>query len=163
MAMVFTACDTKTENANNETTTDNTETTEEVKGTTYEGEKFTLVYPESFKETYKSEEMVNASSEDGAIKLDATFNDMGPTLDQLKVYAENYSGMMKSQGATVEEPNIDGNNLTIKSIKDGEVNMHFVVMKEDKIGVSGSLKYPEDKAGECEPMIKNIMSSIKFK
>lgn len=182
VAMMFTACGNNTENNQTETTASNIEAEatandntgneatntndgagQEYKAAKFEGTHFTLDYPESFKVTYQSTGTFNAKSEDGKVKLDATYNDMGPTIDQLKEYANNYIGMMKNGGSTVEEPKIDGKNLTIKSVKDEIVNMHYVVLKEDEIGVTGSLKYPENKSSECEALLKNIMNSITFK
>lgn len=140
-----------------------TEAVETITGITYDGAKFSITYPEGWKETWASEETLNASSEDGTVKLDATFNDMGPALSELGTYAENWTGMMENQGSTVEKPKIDGKLLTIRSIKDGEVNYHFVIMKEDKIGIAGSLKYPEAQAAEWDGKVAAIAKSVAFK
>ncbi|MBR6374901.1 MAG: hypothetical protein IKR91_01525 [Alloprevotella sp.] len=48
-------------------------------------------------------------------------------------------------------------------MKDGETEIHFVVMKEDRIGISGSLKFKSEKLADYEPVVKSIMNSIKFK
>lgn len=130
---------------------------------TFEADHFTITYPATMKQTYASRGTVNAKAEDGSCKLDATYNDMGPKLDQLKTYAGNYVGMMKNGGSTVDEPKIDGKMITIRSVKDDEVNLHFVVMKEDEIGVSGSLKCNKDKETECQQVLQAMMSSITFK
>ena len=135
----------------------------EVKGTKFEGANFTLTYPEALKETYSSDEMINAGNEDGSIALDATYNDMGPAISELKTYLDNYASVLMKD-AKMEDSNIDGKTLTAKFVKeDGSVNMHFVVMKEDKIGVSGSLKCNKDKEEEAKGYVDSIIKSITFK
>ena len=163
-AMTLTSCGKKdaTGEAKSE---EKTEETTPANFTVSESEKFSIAYPDIMKETLNRGNVVNASSEDGSCRIDATFNDHGPAISELNKYAENYPYMIKSldKDATIEKANIQGNVLTIKSISEGEVNLHFVVMKEDKIGIAGSLKCKEDKISEYEKYLKPIMNSIKFK
>jgi len=168
-AMIFAACGNKNAApAESEAANEATEAAEapevEVKGTKFEGAKFTLTYPEALKETFASEETLNARNEDSSIALDATFNDMGPAVAELKTYLDNYTSMMKNMDANLEDSKIDGKILTAKYVKEnGDANLHFVVMKEDKIGVSGSLKFSKDKAEEAKGYIDSIIKSIQFK
>lgn len=171
-AMIFAACGNKNAApAESEAANEANEATEaaeapevEVKGTKFEGAKFTLTYPEALKETFASEETLNARNEDSSIALDATFNDMGPAVAELKTYLDNYTSMMKNMDANLEDSKIDGKILTAKYVKEnGDANLHFVVMKEDKIGVSGSLKFSKDKAEEAKGYIDSIIKSIQFK
>ena len=162
-AMILAACGNKSAApAEGENDKDAPET--EVKGTKFEGAKFTLVYPEALKETFASEETLNARNEDSSIALDATYNDMGPAVAELKTYLDNYTSMMKNMDATLEDSKIDGKTLTAKFVKEnGDANLHFCVMKEDKIGVAGSLKFSKEKAEEAKGYIDSIIKSIEFK
>lgn len=129
-------------------------------GNKFDGAKFSLVYPKEWKETFASEETINASAE-GGVDFNATYNDMGPAVAELAIYATNWKGM--KQNATVEEPVINDKVLTIKAVEGDNVEMHFVVMKEDKIGVTGSVKFPKDKEAEFEPVVQGIIKSVAFK
>ena len=149
-AMIFTACGNKSA-APAEGDNDKDAPATEVKGTKFEGANFALTYPEALKETYSSDEMINAG------------NDMGPAISELKTYLDNYASVLMKD-AKMEDSNIDGKTLTAKFVKeDGSVNMHFVVMKEDKIGVSGSLKCNKDKEEEAKGYVDSIIKSITFK
>lgn len=159
-ALLTVACGSKGQEATAEGGAEAAEAVQD--GNKFEGQNFTLVYPKEWKETFASEGTLNASSEDG-VSLDATYNDMGPAVSELNVYANNWKGMKEASGATVEAPDIEGSVLTIKSVADGKTEMHFVVMKEDKIGVAGSLKFPEGKEADFEPVLQSIIKSVAFK
>ncbi|MCR5151702.1 MAG: hypothetical protein K6A98_00935 [Prevotella sp.] len=142
---------------------ENTEATSESKGgTTFQGDNFTITYPDIMKESFSTKTIINAQADDSSCRLDATYSDFGCRVEELKQYGDNYIGMMKNQGFTCEDPKLDGKTLIVKSTKDGEVNMHFNVMKEDKIGVTGSFTYKEDKP-ELAKYFDEIIKSITFK
>lgn len=164
-AMTLTSCG-KKDNTGKEKSVEKAEEVKSSDLTTYEGENYSIGYPKTMKETANLRGItINAATEDGSCRFDATYNDHGPAISELEKHAENYPYMIKSldKDATIDKANIKGKTLTIKSVSKGEVNMHFVVMKEDKIGISGSLKCKEDKAAEYEKYLKPIMNSIKFK
>lgn len=161
MALTFAACPSGTTSEGDKPATDGDQT--EVKGTVVDLANFSVTLPEGWKEGYKSETNLNAANEAGDVDFSATYNDMGPTLDQLKTYGDNLVAMVKGQGETPEEPKIDDKVLTLKSVKDGKINISYAVMKEDKIGVAGSIKFPEAKAAECEPIVDQLLKGIAFK
>ena len=162
-SLTFMSC--KTDNGENKAEgADSQENTEQVaNGTVIECANFTVALPEGWKDTYKSDTNVNASNEEGDCTFNATYNDGGPTIDQLKTYADNLAGMKKNEGGTVDEPKIDGKVMTMKSVKDGKVTMSYATMKEDKIAVAGSFEYPEAKAAEAEKLFNTVLKSITFK
>lgn len=161
--LALTSC--KTDNGENKAEgNDNApENVEAAAGNAFELANFSVALPDGWKDTYKNDGTLNATNEAGDCKFDATYNDGGPTLDQLKTYADNLAGMKKNAGETVEDAKIDGKVMTMKSVKDGNVTISYSVMKEDKIGVAGSFQYPEAKAEECEKALDTILKSIKFK
>ena len=158
MAIAFTSCGNKGgEAANGE----NAEAAEVIKdGNKFEGKNFSLVYPKEWKESIASEETINASA-DGDVSFDATYNDMGPAVAELATYATNWKGM--KQNAQVEEPVINEKVLTIKAVEGDKEEIHFVVMKEDKIGIAGSLKFPAAKEADFKPLLESIIKSVEFK
>lgn len=165
-ALGLSACNGKTDNnTTNESNADNEQVAEALAdGNTFEGANFSLVYPKELTETYSSETMFNADDKSGNYcHIDATWNDSGATISQLPEYSKNWKGMKEKDGCTVDEPVINDKILTIKAVKDGKVELHFVVMKEDRLGVTGSLKFDAGKESQYEPVLKSIIASVKFK
>lgn len=167
-ALTFSACGNKNEaNAQNSDSTAIEQAADVIKdGKTFEGDHFTLVYPKELEETFSTGELLNAQLKgDEYCFLDATYNDFGPNLDQLGIYAENLTSMRESSGCKVDKPNIDGKVLTIRIVSEekGRTEIHFVVMKEDRIGISGSLTFDSDKEAKYLPIAQSIVKSIKFK
>lgn len=162
------ACGNKTTaNAQNTDTTAAKQATEVIEdGKTYDGAKFSLVYPKELNETWASDEIFNASIQDDEYCfLDATYNDFGPTTSELKTYAENWTYMKKMDNCKVDAPSINGKVLTIRSVSEekGRTEIHFVVMKEDRICISGSLTFDSDKEAKYLPIAQSVIKSIKFK
>lgn len=161
-AMTFTSCD-GTQKDGAQSGAASQEQTDAQELNQYEGKSFTVGYPKAWKESYAGEDMLNAGSEDNTINLDITFNGSGPSADQLKQAADNFAGMKKNNGATVDEPKIEGNVLKLRSVKDGEVDQFFIVVLDGTKGVSGSVKFKEDKAAEAEAALNAILGSVKLK
>lgn len=160
----FAACGNKA-SADNAATPETQQAAEAVAdGTTFEGKNFSLVYPKELTETYASETTVNAEDKsENYCHLDATFNEMGPALSELSLYANNWVAMKEADGCKLNKPAIDGKVLTIKAVKNDETELHFVVMKEDRIGVAGSLKFKSENDAKYEPVLRSIIASVKFK
>lgn len=123
---------------------------------------FSVALPAPLEVSYQGEDMLNAQAE-GPISFDITYNDMGPTVSQLKETATNFVNMKKNAGETVGEPEIDGNTMRLRSVKDGEVSLTFVKNFDGTKCVSGSLKCPEAKEADCKPVLEQILKSVKLK
>lgn len=130
-------------------------------GNKFETEKYSITYPKEWKETSTFQNTINAESADGEMKLIANCDDGGPTIAQLGEYANNLKAF--HQSGKVEDPVINDKTMTMKAVDPDKVEIHFAVMKEDKVGVIGSIKCPEAKAGEAETILQGIMNSIQFK
>ncbi|MBR6338699.1 MAG: hypothetical protein IKR63_01015 [Alloprevotella sp.] len=159
----FVSCGNKS--ADGEQAADSTATAQVAEdGNKFEGKNFSLVYPKDFEETYASDESLNAECKgEKTCHLDATYNDMGPALSELETYATNWKGMKEANGCKIVNQDIKDKVLTIKSTKDDETEIHYVVMKEDKIGVAGSLKFKTADEATYEPVLQGIIKSISFK
>jgi len=162
-AMTFVSCNGNAEKTSGSAAASgDKEEVAEVKGTVFEGASFTMTYPEILtKETFKSEGTINASDEEGTIKMDATFSDMPCKPEDFKTYAEGLIGLNKESKA--EEPKIDGNIMTLKFVNGEDAETNYVVFLDEKGGVAGKFRYPVAKAGEVEPLIEPMLKSIKKK
>lgn len=159
---------------NNGTTTEGKENKEskeqkeEVKApdnfTQYDGPHFTMSYPNGMHSTFNSDETINYSNEEGSLKFDASFSESGTHKNQLKEAGENYVYMKQQQGAEViSAPVVKDNTMTVRLLEKGEINNFFVVSGEGSHSVSGSVKYPEDKASAFDAYVAPIIASIKVK
>lgn len=143
-----------------------TENVEPIKdGVTMESENFTIMVPQGMVESWNSMGTINATAEDGAVRLAISFMEGGPTKSQLKTTGENYKAMVHAldQNATIGEPKVDGNLVTVKSTCEGKPRIDFTYLKEDRIGVCGSLVYPEESAAQWEDKLVPILKTVVFK
>ena len=89
-ALLMVSCDNKDKKSSDSSSSEAQE--EEVaKGTTFEGEKFSIVYPEFLKESYKSDIAVNATNDEEGVKMDATFSEFPCTPEDFTQYYNNYN------------------------------------------------------------------------
>lgn len=130
-------------------------------GVKYEGDNYTITYPKGWQETSGFGDMLNAMSADGEMKLIANYQEDGPAISELSTYATNLKAF--HQNGKLEEPVFNDKVMTMKAVDEGNVEIHFAVMKEDKKGVIGSLKFPEAKSSDADAILQGILGSIVFK
>ena len=159
VAMLFASCG----GGSNSGSSNNVEPLKE--GVKFECDHYSVMLPTGMKESWKSGDLLNAQSEDGSVFFTANYYTGGPTKSQLKVTGEGLVGMVHglNQEAKCEEPKVDGNMVTLKSIADGKVRLDYTYLKEDRIGVTGSLQFPEEDAAQWEEKFLPILKSIVFK
>lgn len=163
-ALLMVSCDNKDKKSSDSSSSEAQE--EEVaKGTTFEGEKFSIVYPEFLKESYKSDIAVNATNDEEGVKMDATFSDFPCTPEDFTQYYNNYKAPEMFSDYKFEEPQIQDNIMIFKAVneKAGLAMTNFVVYLDEKAGVAGKMEYPIDKASEIEPLVMPMAKSIKKK
>ena len=161
MAMTFVSCDDKAKGGDGSDSTGNEAVAEMTDGNTFEGANFTMVYPKEWKETYKSDDCINAGVE--GVSMDATFNDYPCKPADFEQYYKNFTGMSMNKDYQFEEAKIDGNIMTFKGVNGDKAATNFVVFIEDKAGVAGKVEYPVAKAAEIEKAIMPMLKSIKKK
>lgn len=130
---------------------------------TFEHEKFTVSYPSSLKPQEQLGSDVYIVDNSGLVVISGTYNTEGATLDQLKELAENMAAATKAAGDIPEAPIVKGKSYVIKCDAGTLTKWNYCVMKEDKIGLMGSIEYPKDEAAEYEKYVGAILQSIKFK
>ena len=136
----------------------------DLKGTPYEGAKFSMTIPEGLKVTSEGDIYMNAGDESGDVRIDATFSDYPCKPDQFETYCQGLTGLLTNQGAkSVDKPAIDGNIMIIKATYETYIEDNFVVYFDDKAGIAGKFKYPVDKAEQYKDMVKSIALSMKKK
>lgn len=130
---------------------------------TFEHEKFTVGYPSILKAQDMGGSDFYVSDDSGLVTMSGTYNTEGATLDQLKELAENMAAAAKAMGDTPEAPIVKGKAYVIKCASGESTKWNYCVMKEDKIGLMGSIEYPKDEAAEYEKYVGAVLQSIKFK
>lgn len=129
---------------------------------TFENENFSVKFPAALNLSDPSS--FHASDESGYVSFGGDFFSDGPTLDQLKFNSEGMAGALRAIGDTPEAPILKGKSYVIKSKTErGLIKWTYCVMKADKVGIAGSLEYPEDQAAEYEKYVGAVINSIKFK
>lgn len=130
-------------------------------GNAFDGKSYTFTYPKEWKETYKSDDNLNAGIDD--IQFDATFSDYPCKPEDFNKFVENLEGMEMFKDFKWEDAKINGDILTFKGVNGDNVENKFVVYLGEKAGVAGTFKYPVAKANEVEALIMPILKSMKKK
>ena len=157
VAICFTACkkkagDAKTENGS-----------EMVFKNTFNGngENFSMGYPDELQEAYSDETTFTAETVDKDCRISVVLEEDGDFADLNK-----YAGTFKqdaSEDEKFDEPKVDNNVLTMKSVNNGEACKYFVVKKDNKTAVVGKYYYRESKATDYEKYFDPIIKSIEIK
>ena len=136
---------------------------------TFENEKFTIGYPSDWEVTYDSDDCLNLSSADGNIFFDITYNDRGPTKEQLKESADNWEYMKTSSGHKVDQKMVKDDYAMVRSIEtdedDGEqtVVVWFVMVSKGNEGFSGSIQSPINRANEAIDVLVGMLATLSQK
>ncbi len=134
-------------------------------GTVIESENFSITVPEEMVESLNMMQTINATADNGFVRFAATYNTGGPTVSQLKTYAENLVAMVKAldSEANIGKPEVNGKLATLRSVTEGNVRIDFTYLKDDTAGLAGSFKFPEDQAEKWEKQLLPILKSVVFK
>lgn len=129
----------------------------------YDNAEMTLSYPKGMKVTYEGLGGMNAANSDGSCKFSATFNATGPTEDQLEMAQKNHEGMITAGGSEIESSNVDGKIMLIRSKKESQIEVYFLVLGEGTKCISGKISYPADSASVYDADIDPIVKAMKVK
>ena len=131
---------------------------------TFENSTYSLQYPSALspKEAY-GEYDCEIQDASGYVTISGTWNTDGVNLDGLAELAANMVASVRATDMTPEAPIVKGNKYVIKASDENMVEYNYCVMKEDKVGLMGSIGFPKDKAAEYEKYVGAIINSIKFK
>ena len=129
----------------------------------YDNAEMTVSYPKGMKITYEGLGGINAANGDGSCKFAATFNATGPTEDQMGIAQKNHEGMITAGGSEIESSNVDGKVMLIRSKKDAQIEVYFLVLGEGTKCISGNISYPADSASVYDANIDPIVKAMKVK
>ena len=134
-------------------------------GVTIENESYSLMVPQGFKESWNSSGVINASDGEGALFSINYQETGGPTKSNLKQMGENYKSMVHAldQEAKSDDPKIDGDLLTVRSLTGGKVRIDYAYVIENGKGIFGMFTFPEDKAAQYEDKLLPILKSVVIK
>ena len=157
VAICFTACKKKTGDAKNENGS------EIVFKNTFNGngENFSLGYPDELKETYTDETTFTGETAEKDCRMSVVLEQDGDFAD-LKKYAETFK-QDASADEKFDEPQIEGNVMTMKSVNFGEVCKYFVKKKDNKTAVVGKYYFRESKAADYDKYFDSIIKSVEIK
>lgn len=153
VAICFTACKDKAG--------DGKENANEIvfKNTFYgNGENFSIGYPDELKEAYTDETTFTAETADKDCRMSVTFQQEGNYADLSKC-VEAFKEEA-NEDEKFDEPAINDNVMTIKSVNIGEVCRYFIVKKDDKTAVVGKYYYNESKTADYEKYFDPIVKSV---
>ena len=134
-------------------------------GVKFEADNYTVMLPTGMEETFKYGDVLNAKTPDGDVKFVINYFTGGPTKSQLKTTGDGLKGMVHAldQNCKSDEPKVDGNMVTLRTITEGNVRLDFTYLKEDKVGVTGNYEFPESQAADWEGKFLPILKSVVFK
>lgn len=134
-------------------------------GVTFECDNYTVMVPTGMEETFRYGDVLNLKTADGDVKFVINYFTGGPTKSQLKTTGDGLKGMVHAldQNCKSEEPKVDGNMVTLKTITEGNVRMDFTLLKEDRVGVTGNFEFPESQAADWEGKFLPILKTVVFK
>lgn len=171
------ACNTQTENKSQSTeSAENTENTEVKTDTTAaqpadsvvlentfsDGASFSVAYPEVIKAAYTDETTFTGETADKDCRIDVVFKSDEPDMADLLKYSEIFKENA-DEDEKFEEPKVEGNVLTMRSLNMGEVGLFFVVLKDKQSGVVGKYHYRETRAADFDKYFNAIVKSVAFK
>lgn len=128
---------------------------------TYEGDNFSLQFPSSLSpnaELSKGESCFIADENEDVV-LRGDYFDWA-----MQVTMKEYAEQIHHDGVTYEAPIVkEKQGFVLKGKSDRNTVYHYMVLKGDKGGVSGSIEFTNDKAAEYDKYVGAIVNSIKFK
>ncbi len=123
------------------------------------GENFSISYPEILQVGYTDETTFTANAADNDARLDVVLKQDGDFSDLMQ-FMETFKNQAEFE--KFDEPTIDGNVITMKSVNLGEVCRYFVVKKDDQNAVVGKYYYKEAKAADFEKFFEPILKSVEI-
>ena len=134
-------------------------------GVSFETDTYSVMVPTGMEETFRYENTLNLKTPDGDVKFVINHFTGGPTKSQLKMTGDGLKGMVHAldQNCKSDEPKVDGNMVTLRTITEGNVRLDFTYLKEDKVGVTGNYEFPESQAADWEGKFLPILKSVVFK
>ena len=140
---------------------------------THEFAHFTISLPEEFTTTVRFDSEAPLKLENGeettsSATIDCGFMSDGAKPANIKETAATMKASQEAAGETCDEPKIDGNVILMRhyhELDEGEkgVTWRWWIVSESGGNVSGNIFFPESQAKVYEPLVEQIVKSIKLK
>ena len=136
---------------------------------TYENKAFSIDYPADWEVTWDSETFMNLASADEKIRFDISFNEDGPTKDQLQTCVDNWVYMKESKGYTVDQKLVKDDYALVRSIETNEyddtqtVVVWFLMISTEPQCFTGSIQSDMEHANEAIDTLVNMLATLSPK
>lgn len=136
---------------------------------TYENKAFSIDYPADWEVTWDSESFVNLASEDGEIRFDVSFNELGPMKSQLQEAADNWVYMKERDEEKVDQTMVKDDYALVRSIATDEedgtqtVTVWFIMISTEPECFCGSIKSPFARANDAIDILVNMLATLSRK
>lgn len=136
---------------------------------TYENKAFSIDYPADWEVTWDSETFMNLASADEAIRFDISFNEDGPTKDQLQACVDNWVSMKEGKGYTVDQKLVKEDYALVRSIETDEdddtqtVVVWFLMISTEPQCFTGTIQSDMEHANDALNALVNMLATLSPK
>ena len=136
---------------------------------TYENKAFSIDYPADWEVTWDSETFMNLANADESIRFDISFNEEGPTKEQLQQCVDNWVYMKESKGYQVDQKLVKDDYALVRSIETDEdddtqkVVVWFIIISTEPQCFCGTMNSDYEHANEALDALVNILATLNPK
>ena len=136
---------------------------------TYENKAFSIDYPADWEVTWDSETFMNLASADEIIRFDISFNEDGPTKEQLQKCVDNWVYMKEGQGHEVDQKLVKEDYALVRSIETDEddgtkkVVVWFIMITTEPQCFTGTMNSDLEHANEALDALVHMLSTVSPK
>ena len=137
---------------------------------TYENKAFSIDYPADWEVTWDSETFMNLANEDESIRFDISYNEEGPTKEQLQQCVDNWVYMKESKGYEIDQKLVKEDYALVRSIEPNEeddtlktVVVWFIMISNEPECFCGTIQSDLEHANEALDALVNMLSTLNPK
>ena len=137
---------------------------------TYENKAFSIDYPADWEVTWDSETFMNLANEDESIRFDISYNEEGPTKEQLQQCVDNWVYMKESKGYEIDQKLVKEDYALVRSIETDEdddtqttVVVWFIMISTEPQCFCGTIQSDLEHANEALDALVTMLSTLNPK
>ena len=136
---------------------------------TYENKAFSIDYPADWEVTWDSETFMNLASADEEIRFDISFNEFGPTKEELPKCVDNWVGMKEGKGYKVDQKLVKEDYALVRSIETDEdedmqtVVVWFLMISTEPQCFTGTIQSDFNRADEALDVLVDMLATLSPK
>ena len=136
---------------------------------TYENKAFSIDYPADWEVTWDSETFMNLANPDDVIRFDISFNEEGPTKEQLQKCVDNWVYMKEGQGHKVDQKLVKDDYALVRSIETNEddgtqkVVVWFLMISKEPQCFTGTMNSDYEHANEALDVLVRMIATLNPK